>query len=306
MPSTPAVSRRRACPSRSCGRKTFEWVPAVNVTDRYTRLASAEAGKTRLLIRVLNGAGKRVVARVTVREPGTPAPLLIGDSKGETADLNDMLSVDVFRACPPRQYEVLADCAGQIVQNTIKAGMEAQEVVTINLVNPAPKKVAGDKSGRLADLFAARFGVDADKKAAAQKQLAGMKANASSRELAWQAYKASPAWAKLRQEWEKKTVVTPDRASPYLWRHVGEKPVDGWALVIAMHGGGGAPKPVNDREWQYMFDTYYKEHPEAGGYVYLALRAPNDEWNGFYDDAICPLVERLISPICAVRWRQPR
>ncbi|MFO0909847.1 MAG: hypothetical protein U0794_16115 [Isosphaeraceae bacterium] len=24
------------------------------------------------------------------------------------------------------------------------------------------------------------------------------------------------------------------------------------------------------------------------------MRAPNDEWNGFYDDAICPLVERLI------------
>ena len=38
----------------------------------------------------------------------------------------------------------------------------------------------------------------------------------------------------------------------------------------------------------------YKEHPEAGGYVYLSLRAPNDTWNGFYDDAICPLVERLI------------
>ena len=43
-----------------------------------------------------------------------------------------------------------------------------------------------------------------------------------------------------------------------------------------------------------MFERYYKEHPEAGGYVYLALRAPNDAWNGFYDDAICPLVERLI------------
>ena len=37
-----------------------------------------------------------------------------------------------------------------------------------------------------------------------------------------------------------------------------------------------------------------KNIPEAGGYVYLALRAPNDTWNGFYDDAICPLVERLI------------
>ena len=61
-----------------------------------------------------------------------------------------------------------------------------------------------------------------------------------------------------------------------------------------MHGGGGAPRRVNDQQWHSMFERYYKEHPEAGGYVYLALRAPNDEWNGFYDDAICPLVERLI------------
>ncbi|MFO0909176.1 MAG: hypothetical protein U0794_12640 [Isosphaeraceae bacterium] len=64
--------------------------------------------------------------------------------------------------------------------------------------------------------------------------------------------------------------------------------------MIAMHGGGGAPKRVNDSQWKSMFERYYREHPEAGGYVYLALRAPNDEWNGFYDDAICPLVERLI------------
>ena len=51
---------------------------------------------------------------------------------------------------------------------------------------------------------------------------------------------------------------------------------------------------MNDQQWQRMFERYYKDHPEAGGYVYLALRRPNDEWNGFYDDAICPMVERLI------------
>ena len=60
-----------------------------------------------------------------------------------------------------------------------------------------------------------------------------------------------------------------------------------------MHGGGNAPAAVNDQQWRGMFKRY-KDHPEAGGYVYLSLRAPNDTWNGFYDDAICPLVERLI------------
>jgi pimeloyl-ACP methyl ester carboxylesterase len=60
-----------------------------------------------------------------------------------------------------------------------------------------------------------------------------------------------------------------------------------------MHGGGGAPKELNDRQWKQM-QSYYKDHPEAGGYIYLALRAPNDEWNGFYADYVYPLIDNLI------------
>jgi len=41
-----------------------------------------------------------------------------------------------------------------------------------------------------------------------------------------------------------------------------------------MHGGGNAGKQVNDSQWRQM-GMYYKDHPEAGGYLYLALRAPN-------------------------------
>jgi len=31
-----------------------------------------------------------------------------------------------------------------------------------------------------------------------------------------------------------------------------------------------------------------------GGYVYIALRAPNDTWNGFYDDYVYPLIANLV------------
>lgn len=139
-----------------------------------------------------------------------------------------------------------------------------------------------------------RFGSDPVKQEQAKRQLARTPADAKRRDLAWQAYRAAPEQAALRAEWETKTVSTPDRTSPYLWRYVGTKPSGGWGLVIAMHGGGNAPPEVNDKEWKHMFSTYYREHPENGGYIYLALRAPNDTWNGFYDDAICPLVEKLI------------
>jgi len=110
---------------------------------------------------------------------------------------------------------------------------------------------------------------------------------------AWQEYLAKPD-APLKADFDTNQVKTTDRTAPYKWRTVGTKPKDGWGLVIAMHGGGNGPKSMNDGEWNHMFNAYYKDHPEAGGYVYLALRAPNDEWNGFYDDAICPMVERLI------------
>jgi hypothetical protein len=110
---------------------------------------------------------------------------------------------------------------------------------------------------------------------------------------AWQEYLARPD-VTLKADFDANLVKTTDRSAPYKWRTVGTKPKDGWGLVIAMHGGGNGPKSMNDGEWNHMFNAYYKDHPEAGGYVYLALRAPNDEWNGFYDDAICPTVERLI------------
>ncbi|MGE3171535.1 MAG: transglutaminase domain-containing protein [Planctomycetota bacterium] len=83
------------------------------------------------------------------------------------------------------------------------------------------------------------------------------------------------------------------KESPFTVKQVGARPAGGWPLVIAMHGGGGVPEEVNDGQWRHM-QVYYKDHPEAAGYLYCALRAPTDEWNGFYTDYVYPLLERLI------------
>jgi hypothetical protein len=265
----------------------LKWVPAVNVTDRYTpkTVATADSGKAEVLVKVLDGRGTRVAAKVTLRELADGGKTYEGVSKAGSADLNDMLAFPVYRTCPPRHYEVVAAYAGRTARCEVTAGAKAQEVVLLTF---------GGAGTPLEPLLADRFGADPAKQAAAQAKLAALPLNASARRLVWQAYKASPAHAKLEEEFRQKSVATADRTSPYLWRTVGTQPADGWSLVIAMHGGGGAPKQVNDGEWNYMYKTYYREHPEAGGYIYLALRAPNDAWNGFYDDAICPLVENLI------------
>ena len=271
--------------------ENIQWVPAENVTDRYTAkvVVNPNDGKTRLLVKTLDASGKRIPASVMIREAGKSAVVFQGRSKGETADLNDMLAFSVFRVCPPHNYEITVNYGGKSVKKAFTCGLSAEEVVMVRLDGTLTSETP------LAPLFADRFGTDAARKAAAQKELAGRTVDAKAREQAWQAYKSSAIHDALKQEWQAKTVKTAERTSPYLWRTVGEKPAGGWALVIAMHGGGNAPKELNDSQWKGMFERYYKEHPEAGGYVYLALRAPNDTWNGFYDDAICPLVERLIS-----------
>ncbi len=104
----------------------------------------------------------------------------------------------------------------------------------------------------------------------------------------------------LRADFAASRVRAFDKQSPYVLKQVGSKPLNGYPLVIAMHGGGGVPKEVNDSQWQHM-QIYYKDHPETGGYLYCALRAPTDEWNGFYTDYMYPLIERLILQfvICA-------
>jgi hypothetical protein len=103
---------------------------------------------------------------------------------------------------------------------------------------------------------------------------------------------------RLQADHEQRQVQAGGKTSPFTVKQVGERPAGGWPLVIAMHGGGGVPKAVNDSQWQHM-QIYYKDHPEAGGYLYCALRAPTDEWNGFYTDYFYPVLEALIRQFVA-------
>jgi hypothetical protein len=113
------------------------------------------------------------------------------------------------------------------------------------------------------------------------------------RKATWQAFRDAPIHEALKADFDAKQVRFDKHLSAYTVKTVGTRPTNGWALFIAMHGGGGAPKQVNDSEWKVM-QRYYRDHPELGGYRYVALRAPNDTWNGFYDVYVYPLVANLI------------
>jgi transglutaminase-like putative cysteine protease len=261
-------------------------MPAENVTDRYAPNKPSTAANPRLLIEVVRG-GSRVEAQVTIIDRPNGEARDVGISFGPRADINNHLSCQA--PSPGAPVLVVAKHQGRTAIAAAKVAASGDTVLRIDLA----RVVADEAKTELRSLLADRFGTDANKKAIATKLLAQIPWDETIRELAWAAFKASPAHDALRKEFEAMRVETKDRQSPYLLRYVGQKPPDGWGLVIAMHGGGNAPATVNDQQWRGMFKRY-KDHPEGGGYAYVSLRAPNDTWNGFYDDAICPLVERLI------------
>jgi hypothetical protein len=113
------------------------------------------------------------------------------------------------------------------------------------------------------------------------------------RQAVWKAYRDAPIHAALKKDFEKHVVQHGKHRSPYTVKKVGTRPLGGWPLFIALHGGGNAPKQVNDSQWKIM-QIYYRDQNAVTGYQYLALRAPNDTWNGFYDDYVPPLIGNLI------------
>lgn len=102
-------------------------VPAENVTDRYAKPAP-KAETARLLVRVVDGAKKRVAVPVTVTVADDPKAKLEGTSRGDTADANDLLKFDLR---PGKEYTVSAGGA----EKAVKAGAAGTEQV-IELVLP--------------------------------------------------------------------------------------------------------------------------------------------------------------------------
>ncbi|NQU19746.1 MAG: alpha/beta hydrolase [Candidatus Nealsonbacteria bacterium] len=87
---------------------------------------------------------------------------------------------------------------------------------------------------------------------------------------------------------------------PFYYTVSGDKPKNGRSLYISMHGGGGAPKQVNDRQWENQKRLY--RVPEG---VYLAPRAPTDAWNLWHQGHIDGLFDRLIENLIVLEDVDP-
>lgn len=114
---------------------------------------------------------------------------------------------------------------------------------------------------------------------------------AAARELLWTLH--TGLIKKDRAAEVKDKVLKEDKLEmPFSFKTFGKKPKGGWSLWISLHGGGGAPKEVNDKQWENQKGLY---QPEEG--IYLAPRAPTNTWNLWHEGHIDRLFARLIEDL---------
>ncbi len=264
--------------------RTKKTVPGENVTDRY---AKAETKTTFLVsIRVVNGNKKRVPSTVKV----TGATKHDGTSKGESADLNDFLS---FELKPGAEYVVTVGEESR----TITAGKAGETKVIDFVVNAMSSSAAitaleaalAAKPKSLAELDGKDFATAALTKADA----------AEARQLLWEAH-AALITAERAQEIKDRVIKEGKLEMPFAFTTFGEKPKGGRSLFISMHGGGNAPKQVNDRQWENQKKLYKVDEG-----IYLAPRAPTNTWNLWHEVHIDRMFTRLIEDLIVLEEVNP-
>jgi hypothetical protein len=87
---------------------------------------------------------------------------------------------------------------------------------------------------------------------------------------------------------------------PFFYKTFGKKPEGGRSLWISLHGGGGAPKGVNDSQWENQKKLYTVEEG-----IYLAPRAPTNTWDLWHEAHIDRLLNRLIEDLVVLEGVNP-
>ena len=263
---------------------------AINVTQRYLKIDSAvPEGFVQLRFKTLGASGPdRCQANLVVRDDEGNV-VFRGQSKDERFDTNDHLSValpkgkkfnvEMLQAGVNVTHSFVADENGKLV--TLKAEVpKAIEPLIEYLKKPALERAV-----------------------LAEQAFSGL---TLTKEEAQQALDllAADHRESIRQsrpgEMDAKVIKVDGAEMPFEMKLFGEKPRDGRSLVISMHGGGGAPKRVNDQQWDNQKKLY-----EIDEGIYLAPRAPTDSWNMWHQGHIDVLYTRLIENLIAIEDVNP-
>lgn len=246
-------------------------VAATNVTIRYAAKTSAAQSKTLVHLRVLDASSKASDARIVVAAQLVDARgevLSAQSTKAGRADWNDTAS---FRVAPGRYFWHLQRGA-QTRQAPLLIEADAEKTVELQW-------------NTLADVAPA---APLTKTQAAQIW-----------DEAWQTLQGEQQ-ATRSQELNTKTLVLGDKTMRWKEKTYGDKPADGYALWISMHGGGGTTPEVNDQQYANQIDLY---GPTDG--IWVAPRAPTDAWDMWHQGHIDAMFDRIIADYVLLRGVNP-
>jgi hypothetical protein len=166
--------------------------------------------------------------------------------------------------------------------------------VTASAVEPnhAPRERAGQTPSTIAALELWLQQAPPSRPAIADQEFAhnplSQKEARQCRELLWQ-----DLVVRLRKErtaeWEAKKITLGNLTMRFDYRVFGERPKGGRSLYLSLHGGGGAAAAVNEKQWENQIGLY---QPAEG--IYLAPRAPTNDWNLWHQPHIDDFFDRLI------------
>ncbi|MDY3554959.1 transglutaminase domain-containing protein [Gemmata sp. JC717] len=122
---------------------------------------------------------------------------------------------------------------------------------------------------------------------------------ATARQLLWDAH-AAIIKADRAAEIKDRVIKDDKLEMPFSYKTFGAKPKGGRSLWISMHGGGNAPKQVNDGQWENQKKLYTVEEG-----IYLAPRAPTNTWNLWHEAHIDRMFARLIEDLIVLEDVNP-
>jgi hypothetical protein len=227
---------------------------------------------------------------------------LDGASRGETADTNDFLGFDLRRG-----VELVISVAG-VERKVVTAPTGSEQLVEVVLPGIVPADAETPDAGRSA---AAVKALEAEVQTARGAPIGGLagkdfakvpltKADAARARAMVADMHATHVRATRAAELKDRVLKEGKLAMPFFYKTFGDKPKGGRSLWISMHGGGGAPARVNDSQYENQKKLY---QPAEG--IYLAPRAPTNNWNLWHEEHIDRLFTRLIEDLVVLEDVNP-
>ncbi len=97
----------------------------------------------------------------------------------------------------------------------------------------------------------------------------------------------------FNDQWDNRLLQINALKMPFYYQIFGDAPKDGRSLFISLHGGGGAPASVNDRQYNNQKHLYDATMKDLEG-VYMALRAPTNTWDLWHQSHIDDFLNVII------------